>query len=274
MVIQVARQEQKPAAAAAAPPADPVETSKTGGRREGKLTVRERAFVHAYLAGPSGVRSNATAAARMAGYSDAGGGVGSSLTSRPHIRAAIAAWLRKHEITTDRVLAELARIGFSDMRDFAAWGPDGVTLRASAERGDEAAPAVAEVTEHRTRTTTEKGAVVENRQLRFKLHNKVAALIALGRYLKLFPSIHGEGSTQPRVAVIMMNGIQEGKFREAAAKLAQKRLDELRAGDGGGPPQAWRAPEDDAPAPQPAGERRPQRVLVQRPRSYPRGATR
>lgn len=78
------------------------------------------------------------------------------------------------QITADRVITELARIGFSDMRDFTEWGPQGVTLKPSDTLTDDQARCVAEVSE----TTGEKSG-----SLRFKLHDKLGALVKLGQHL-------------------------------------------------------------------------------------------
>ena len=72
-----------------------------------------------------------------------------------------------------RVVAELARIGFSDIRQVVDWGPGSVTVRDSASIGDDAAAAVAEV----GKTAT---------GIRVKLHDKVGALEKLGRHLGMF----------------------------------------------------------------------------------------
>ena len=50
---------------------------------------------------------------------------------KPRIQDVIAADLRKADLTVDRVLEELRRLAFVDMRDVATWDPGG---RAEAER--------------------------------------------------------------------------------------------------------------------------------------------
>lgn len=84
---------------------------------------------------------------------------------------------KKTDVTAERVLEELAKIGFSNMREFAEWGPDGVTLKISDEIPDEVAACVAEVSE----TITKEGG-----SIRFKLHDKPGALRDIARHLGMF----------------------------------------------------------------------------------------
>lgn len=76
-------------------------------------------------------------------------------------------------VTVQRVVAELAKIGFSDTRAALSWGPDGVLLKSSADLTADEAAAVAEV--HQTKDG-----------IRIKLHDKQAALVNLGKHLGMF----------------------------------------------------------------------------------------
>ncbi len=138
-----------------------------------KLTDKQAAFVREYL-----VDLNATQAAIRAGYSERTAySVGQRLLKNVEIQRAVAAAqakrARRVEITADRVVAELAKIAFSDPRDLMEWGPDGVVLRPSAELSDDQAASVAEVAEN-------------NAGLRLKKHDKVKALELLGRHIGIF----------------------------------------------------------------------------------------
>lgn len=138
-----------------------------------KLTDKQTAFVREYL-----VDLNATQAAIRAGYSERTAySVGQRLLKNVEIQRAVAAAqakrARRVEITADRVVAELAKIAFSDPRDLMEWGPDGVVLRPSAELSDDQAASVAEVAEN-------------NAGLRLKKHDKVKALELLGRHIGIF----------------------------------------------------------------------------------------
>jgi phage terminase small subunit len=99
------------------------------------------------------------------------------LLSRPEVRARIdeliSAAAEKAGVTIERVVAELARIGFADIRRVVSWGPDGVVVLDSATIDDDAAAVVAEV--------CKTGAGI-----RVKLRDKVGALEKLGRHLSMF----------------------------------------------------------------------------------------
>src|SRR5947209_15849915 len=106
---------------------------------------RRRRFIDEYP-----VDLNATEAAKRAGYSaKTARQQGQRLLSNVDIRQAIDAKLLarsdRTQITSDSVLAELAKVAFSDMRRFAEWGPSGVKLLDSAGLADGAAACVAEV---------------------------------------------------------------------------------------------------------------------------------
>lgn len=142
-----------------------------------KLTAKQKAFVSEYL-----VDLNATAAAIRAGYSEKSARkVGSDTLAKPHVQAAIEEALAERrervEVTQDQVVAELARIAFSNPRDVMEWGPGGVRLRPSSELTPDQAAIVAEVSE----TASQNGG-----SLRLKTHDKVRALELLGKHLGMF----------------------------------------------------------------------------------------
>ena len=93
------------------------------------LTDRQRLFVEHYL-----VDGNAAAAAIRAGYSrNRADSAGHRLKNLPQVREALALAqaerLRQVGLSRERVLEELARIAFADIRDFLTWDDDGVRLR-------------------------------------------------------------------------------------------------------------------------------------------------
>jgi phage terminase small subunit len=106
------------------------------------LTAKQEQFVAEYL-----IDLNATQAAIRAGYSEkTAGSQGFDLLKKPEIQAAIAAAQQKRaertEITQDRVLQELARIAFFDLRKL--YREDG-SLKAMHELDDDAAAVLAGV---------------------------------------------------------------------------------------------------------------------------------
>lgn len=142
-------------------------------RKRNSLTAFERRFVDEYL-----VDLNA----RLA-YDRAGGArksartLGPRLLLTPRVAKAVAAAEDRRsvrtEITGDRVLQELGRIGFSDMTAFAAWDKKRVTLRNSQLLTEDQSRCVAEVSEGQL-------------GVRIKLHDKVGALEKIGRHLGMF----------------------------------------------------------------------------------------
>jgi phage terminase small subunit len=149
----------------------PKQHVQSQNRLTGRLTDRQRRFVEEYL-----VDLKAGAAAIRAGYSEKSAEtMGARLRGLPHVRAAIeeamAKRSRRLRITQDRVVTELARIAFADIRDFVDWDASGVTLRPACELGPDQTACVAEIVEN------------PGKGLRIKLHGKPQALAALARHL-------------------------------------------------------------------------------------------
>ena len=131
-----------------------------------------------------------------AGYKGDDGNA-SKLANRPEIQARVQEITGKAAVkagvTVERVITELARIGFADIRQVVSWRPEvsfieshgeaqgetkliqsRVTVLDSATLGDDTAAAVAEVSQSATGT------------LRIKMHDKVGALEKLCRALGMF----------------------------------------------------------------------------------------
>lgn len=143
------------------------------------LTPKQLLFVQEYL-----VDLNATQAAIRAGYSEKTAySIGHENLRKPELSEAIElafkARSKSTEITQEMVLAELGRVGFSNMTNYANWNEHGVTLMDSDKLSPDAARCVAEVSQ----TVTAEGGTVK-----FKLHDKVAALEKIGRHLGMFPT--------------------------------------------------------------------------------------
>jgi len=141
---------------------------------DAQLTPLQERFVAEYL-----VDLNGRQAAIRAGYSArCAADLAYRNLHRPAIAAAVDRGLRQAFNTTRaRVVEELAAIAFADAADFFAWGPDGVSVKASAGLDSRLTRAVAEVSETRT---SGGGAI------RVKLADKLAALEKLGRALGMF----------------------------------------------------------------------------------------
>jgi len=154
------------------------------------LTPKQARFVEEYL-----IDLNATQAAIRAGYSEKtaqeqGSRLLSNVMVAKAIQDAMASRSKRTEIDQDKVLGELAKIGFLDIRKAVKWGrspidtesenasPNGlglypVELVPSDEMDDATAAAVSEV------SLTQVG-------VKIKVHDKLAALEKIGKHLGMF----------------------------------------------------------------------------------------
>lgn len=138
-----------------------------------KLTPKQQRFVDEYL-----IDLNATQAAIRAGYSNkTAEWIGPQLLKKTHVTERIEKCMKEREkrthISQDRVLNELARIGFSDIRKAVKWTKSTVMLIASEAIDDDTAAAISEVSEGKE-------------GLKLKLHDKKGALVDIGRHLGMF----------------------------------------------------------------------------------------
>jgi phage terminase small subunit len=151
----------------------------------GKLAnAKQETFAQEYL-----IDLNATKAAIRAGYAERSARQqGQRLLTNDDIAERIAELQEKREkrteITADRVLQELAAIGFSDIGDFATWGAGGVMLKESSELREGATRVVESISEG------------EEGRVRIKLHSKLGALSKIADHLGMFRDNQG-GSDEP-----------------------------------------------------------------------------
>lgn len=150
-----------------------------------ELTEKQARFVEEYL-----VDLNATQAMIRAGYSKNGASVeGHRLLGNPKIEAAIAkrqaAIRKKLHITQEMVAAELAKIGFANMRDYLRIGPDGDPWLDFSQLTREQAAAISEVTVEDYKDGRGEDAR-DVRKVKFKLSDKRMALVDLGKHLGMF----------------------------------------------------------------------------------------
>ena len=116
--------------------------------------------------------------------------------------------LKKLEVTSERVIDELAKIGFADIRRAARWGTittgtgknkrsfQVVNIVDSDEIDDDTAGAIAEVSQG-------------PHGVRLKLHDKRQALVDLGKYTGAFKD--GADVIMPVTFVIQRTAISDGK---------------------------------------------------------------
>jgi phage terminase small subunit len=149
------------------------------------LNARQQRFVREYL-----IDLNATKAAIRAGYSKKTAySIGNENLNKPEIAAQITAAQQKRadklEITADRVLEELGRIGFANMADYMRSNADGDPYLDFSGLTREQAAALAEVTVEDFKDGRGDDAR-DVRRVKFNLADKRAALVDVGRHLGMF----------------------------------------------------------------------------------------
>lgn len=160
------------------------------------LTAKQERFVAEYL-----IDLNATQAAIRAGYSKkTAKQVGSENLTKPDIQAAVsdaqAKRSKRTEVTQDRVLAELAKVGFSDLRRVLT-STGG--LIPPQDWDDETAGAIGslEVVVRPSAEVDEDG----NREIehvhKIKAWDKLSALEKIGKHLGMFGGEGASGDDAP-----------------------------------------------------------------------------
>ena len=137
------------------------------------MTKKQKRFVEEYL-----IDLNATQAAIRAGYSpDTAGSIGAENLKKPEIKSridkAMAERSRRTGINQDRVLQELARIGFAKITDVV--DPETAEIRPDASDDDLACIQSIKIKLNEFGTERE-----------VKLYDKKSALVDLGKHLGLF----------------------------------------------------------------------------------------
>ncbi|MBA8846251.1 phage terminase small subunit [Ochrobactrum sp. RH1CCR137] len=146
------------------------------------LTPKQERFVAEYL-----IDLNATQAAIRAGYSQkTAQQQGSRLLLNVLVQEAIAKGQNKTaaklEITKERIVEELAKIGFSNMLDYMRAGTDGDPYLDFSNLTREQAAALAEVTVEDFKDGRGEDAR-DVRRIKFKLHDKKGALVDMAKML-------------------------------------------------------------------------------------------
>jgi phage terminase small subunit len=145
------------------------------------MKPKQQKFVDEYL-----IDLNGSQAAIRAGFSPkAANRTGSRLLSRVDIQAAIAKgraiMSKRTGITQDRVLTELAKIGFSDIRKVLT--PDG-NVQSPHDWDDDTAGAISSFEVVASRTPD--GSEVTESVHKFKVWDKLSALEKIGKHLGMF----------------------------------------------------------------------------------------
>jgi len=141
----------------------------------GKLTPKQSAFVQEYL-----VDLNATQAAIRAGYkAKTARQIAAENLSKLNIQSAIQEGMQKREqrteITQDKVIEQLAKIAFLDIKDVVTWADkEGIKIRPSEEVDGTVLTEVSE-------TLSEGGWTKK-----VKMSDRMRALEMLGKHLGMF----------------------------------------------------------------------------------------
>jgi len=148
------------------------------------FTPKQERFIVEYVA-----NANATRAAIAAGYSERSAhATGSDLLKLPEVMAEIerrkkaieTRVLGKYEVTRERIVAELAKLGFSNMADFTAFDDEGNPVLDFTDVDRDKLAAVKEITsEVYTEGRGEDAQRVK--RTKFSLYDKRAALMDLAK---------------------------------------------------------------------------------------------
>ncbi len=143
------------------------------------LTNKQKRFVEEYL-----IDLNATAAAIRAGYSEKSAGqIGEQNLKKLEIQNAIDEAMQKRSektnITAERVLAELAKVAFGDIRTLF---DDAGNLKPMSEMPDESVAMIASFDTSVIKSDSDEPEIIK----KIKLSDKLRALEMLGKHLKLF----------------------------------------------------------------------------------------
>ena len=152
-----------------------------------KLTPKQILFCKEYL-----IDFNATRAAKAAGYKEkAAYQSGAENLRKPQIierlQKEIKAREYRTEITADRVLQEIALLGFSDIAHYVEIGEDGqITTKTFEEMPEHASRAIESISEDRIiRENPDGTQIIVHDKYKFKLHSKIHALEKLFKHLGL-----------------------------------------------------------------------------------------
>lgn len=185
-----------------------------------KLTKKQKLFCDEYL-----IDLNATRAYKAAGYSvksdNAAGVEGYKLLRNPKIGLYINQRMKSREerteITQDKVLKELAKIGFSDIKDYLEYK----TVQSVISTDEDGEPIIdyrqiVDVIDSKEVDTSiiQEVSISKDGTFKFKLYDKQKALVDIGKHLGMFvDKIEHSGN---------VNNPMEGLSTEDLKKLINK----------------------------------------------------
>ena len=187
------------------------------------LTLKEQAFVEVYIAN----KGNGTQAAIAAGYSARSAyTLASRLLKKVEVKSAIerktAKVLARYDVTPDKIVRELAKIGFSNVDDFIAKQDDGSVIIDLSTATPEQLAALTSI--ELDQYTDGRGANARGvKRVRFKLADKRQALMDLAKLARMLPSERVE-----HTGGIAQNVPVEGTHKIDVEALTYEQRDQLR----------------------------------------------
>lgn len=194
------------------------------------MNPKQRAFVQEYL-----IDKNATRAAIAAGYSEKSAhSCGPRMLDNAEVRQAIEKGLEKHAaktgITAERVIAEMAKLAFMNLKN--AYAEDGSMKNIhDMDESTQAAIASMETDELMERQGREMVKIGNRKKIR--THDKTRALELLGKHFKLFNDrleLSGElktsGMSLEDMAAIMSDPALKEDARQLALRVAKAKKGE------------------------------------------------
>ncbi len=131
-----------------------------------------------------------------------------NINCQQYLQAEFSRLQSRTEIQQDRTMLEVCRLAYSDLRQVATWGPDGVGLTESSTLSEDAAASVQDVQSvKKTRTIPQKDKepiTEEEVRTRIKLHPKEPALKMLQEFFRRGDPLSLEAEAKVQALLIIM----------------------------------------------------------------------
>lgn len=148
--------------------------------------------------------------------------VGCQFLTRPTVQVKLQARMTKvaakSEVTLDKIVRELAKLGFSNLLHYTRIDDEGNRVIDFTDATEDQMAAVQEITTTTRTETKEDGSEYKTVQTKLKLHDKVTPLVTLGKHLGLQgkienPNGDGAGDTHYHVHMTLPTPAAQGEDR-------------------------------------------------------------